>query len=437
MRIALIAAGIAAATTFGALLSANAQSNDSPDSKSATPDSTSATPGTKADTILFNGKIYTEDACRTWANAVAIKDGKFVFVGVDAQAKQLASEATNVVDLHGQMVLPGFHDCHVHPAESGIQLLQCCLDEETTRAGILKNISQYNKKHPDAKWMLGSGWQLPAFTNANPLKADLDSVVPDKPAFIVSQDGHSAWINSKAMALAGITSATKDPPLGRIERDKKGEPSGTLRESAVDLVSNLVPPISDDEKAEGVRRAIHLANSFGITSVQDAHATEDFLKLYARLEKQGELSLRVTAALHTDPGKGKEQVSNLVHLRESYTTELIKPTSAKLFADGVIESHTAALLADYADKPGYKGIPNFTAQAMRDLVIELDKNNFQVHIHAIGDAAVHCALDAFAAARRQNGVRDSRHQIAHLELIAPGDIGRFRDLAVITMVPIN
>lgn len=439
MRVLLIAA-LLAATTFSASGSAIAQSaagtktdsvGTTDDLQSTKIDSTTAAATQLADTVLFNGAIYTVDACRRWANAVAIKDGKFIYVGDDAQARQLAGEGTRLVDLHGHMVLPGFHDCHVHPAESGIQLGQCCLDQATSKSEVLKAISAYDKKHAQAKWLVGGGWELPVFAGANPLRSDLDAVVADKPAFLVSQDGHSAWINSKAMNLAGITRATKDPPLGRIERDKNGEPSGTLRESAVDLVSKLVPPVSDEERVEGARRAIRLANSFGITSVQDAHAQEEYLKAYAQLEKQGELTMRLTAALHTDPGKGSEQVANLVRLRNSYTSDLIKPTSAKIFADGVIESHTAALLDDYSDRPGYKGILNFTPQAMRDLVLALDKAKFQVHVHAIGDAAIHCALDAFAAARQINGVRDSRHQIAHLELIAPGDIVRFRDLNVI------
>jgi predicted amidohydrolase YtcJ len=229
---------IAVATVLSAVASAGAQSAEPTDTSAAAvstiADTKARAVGTTADTILFNGAIYTEDACRRWANAVAIKDGRFIFVGADAQAKQFAGDATTLVDLHGQMVLPGFHDCHVHPVESGIEKSQCCLDEATTREEVLKGISQYVKKHPDIKWLIGNGWALTVFPGANALKADLDSVVADKPALLYSQDAHSVWINSKAMALAGITSATKDPPLGRIERDKNGEPSGTLRESAMD-----------------------------------------------------------------------------------------------------------------------------------------------------------------------------------------------------------
>ncbi|HEY9679812.1 MAG TPA: amidohydrolase [Drouetiella sp.] len=384
-----------------------------------------------ADIVVTGAEIYTVNGSRSWAHALAVKDGKFVFVGEDKPALRLVGPATKVLQMHGEMILPGFHDSHIHPIDSGIELSQCRLDEAISKADVLSAIAKYVKEHPTDPWILGGGWSLPLFPNACPLKEDLDKIIPDRPAYFGSQDAHSAWVNSAALKLAKIDKTTPNPSLGIIERKADGEPSGTLRESATDLVSALAPKPSDKDRQDGLLRTLKMAGQFGITSLQDANADEDSLRTYEQIGKSGNLTVRVVACLHVNPSSGAEQVNDFVKLREKYSSEYVRPTSAKIFADGVVESHTAALLEPYSDKPDTSGTLNFKTDQLNSIVNALDKANFQVHVHAIGDRAVNEALNALEFARKENGFNDNRHHIAHLELIKPADIARFRKLNVV------
>jgi predicted amidohydrolase YtcJ len=362
---------------------------------------------------------------------MAVTDGKIVYVGEDKAARDLVGPATQQIALHGEMILPGFHDSHVHPIDSGIELALCRLDDASTRAEVLEMIKKYTKAHPDSTWITGGGWSLPLFPNASPSKEDLDAIIPDRPAYFVSQDAHSAWVNSKALKLAHIDKSTSNPPLGIIERNADGEPSGTLREYATELVGQLVPKPTMQERQEGLLRSLRMANGFGITSLQDANADEDSLKTYTEVANWRRLTVRVVAALHVNPSLGAEQIRGFVALRDKYLSPFVRPTSAKIFADGVVETHTAALSSPYTDKPNTSGMLNFRTDQLNSIVEELDKNNFQVHVHAIGDEAVHQALDALELAKSKNGQNDNRHHIAHLELIEPTDIPRFRKLNIV------
>ena len=387
--------------------------------------------GVEADLVLRGGAIYTVDAARSWAEAVAIERGKLVYVGSDAGAQRYVGAKTRVVDLEGKLVLPGLVDSHVHPVDGGIELAQCQLSGARTRDEVFETVARCAARDPDAAWIRGGGWELPLFPDASPRKEDLDRVVPDRPACLYAADHHSAWLNSRALAVAGITRDTRDPPDGRIERDETGEPSGTLREGAMALVARHLPPLSHDEHVRGLRRALELAARFGITSLQDADADDAVLAAYHELDRRGELSARVVAALHVDPSRGAEQIAELIATRDRETGRRLRATAAKLFVDGVIESQTAALLEPYLGRPDHRGMPSFEPKALAALVTGLDGAGFQVHVHAIGDAAVRMSLDAFEAAQRANGRRDLRHQIAHLELIDPADVPRFRRLGVI------
>jgi len=384
----------------------------------------------KAELVLVGGRIYTMDAARSWAQAVAIRDGKIVYVGSDLGAQKYVGSGTHVQELAGRMILPGFHDSHVHLMDGGMHLSECNLDDAQTKDGALKMIADYAQAHKSDPAVSGSGWALPLFPDASPAKVDLDRVVPDRPALLLSQDYHSAWANSLALKAAGISKETTDPPRGKIERDANGEPSGTLRESAVQLVQHVMPQPSDKDRVAGLARAVEMANRFGITSVQDADADANVLNAYLELQRQGKLSLKVVAALHTDPALGVGQVEKMQRAREKFTQGRLRATSAKIFADGVIEAHTASMCSPYTDRPDCRGIPNYTAADLTKLVAMLSLARFQVHIHAIGDQAVHDSLDAFQAARFADSSQ-LRHEIAHLELISPGDIERFRDLGVV------
>ncbi len=355
--------------------------------------------------------------------------GRVVYVGDAAGARRFQGPATRVVDLGGRAVLPAFRDSHIHLVTGGVEQLACNVAGLATKEAVCARVRDYAAAHPDLPWVTGGGWDLPLFPQANPRKEDLDALVPDRPAVLDSADGHSAWANSRALALAGVTRATPDPEGGRIERDPAtGEPTGTLRESAAGLVERLVPPLGPEDYIRGLRAGLALANRHGIVSIVEASAGPDLLDAYAALDRSGELSVRVLASLHVDTSRGVSEAARLAGLRRRYAGTRLKATAAKIFADGVMEPHTAALLEPYVDRPGDRGEPLLGPEAFDALAVALDRAGFQVHVHAIGDRAVRMSLDAFEAAGRANGLRDMRHHIAHLELVDPADVPRFRKL---------
>ena len=391
-----------------------------------------------ADLVLTGGDVYTVDAARSWARAVAVDDGRVVFVGSEAGVEPWIGPATRVLRLTGRMVLPSFQDAHVHPVSGGVELGQCNLNDLATSAAVLEKVQACAREQTGRPWVVGGGWSLPAFPGGAPTKEALDAIVPDRPVFLSAADGHSGWVNSKALKLAGITRATPDPKDGQIERDPKTrEATGTLRESAMDLVGRLVPSATAEERLAGLQRALVLLNRYGITAVQEASAgtgsegggARATLGAYREAERRGELTCRVVAALGTDASRGPEQVDDLVRLRAEFESDGLKPRAAKIFEDGVIEGRTAAMLEPYLDRPEYRGEPNFPAERLNPLVARLAEAGFSVHVHAIGDRAIRLALDAFEAAGPRREGR--RHQIAHLQVIQPIDLPRFRALGVI------
>ena len=386
----------------------------------------------EASLILTNATVRTLDPARPLVEAVAATGDRIVYVGDARGAERYQGPATEVIDLRGRLVLPAFQDSHVHLVMGGVELGQCDLNGSTSQEEIFRRIRNYAADHPEEPWIIGGGWDLPLFPQANPRKEDLDRLLPDRPACLSSADWHSSWVNSRALALAGITKDTPDPEGGRIERDPRtGEPSGTLREAAAGLVERQISEPTAEVLQEGLRRGVKLAHACGITSIIEASADERLLRTYAELDRRGELGLRVLASLRVDTDRGPGQVPGLIELREKYRAGHLRADAAKIFADGVLESGTAALLEPYLNRPGDKGRPNVEPEAFNALAIALDRAGFQIHIHAIGDRGIRLSLDALEAARRANGDRDLRHHIAHLELIDPADIPRFRRLGVV------
>ncbi len=390
-----------------------------------------ARPPDPADLVLRGAAVYTVDGARSWAEAVAVSKGRIVFVGANASASPWIGRSTKVMDLPGKMVLPAFHDAHVHPVSGGVEALECNLNGLRTQEAILAKVKSYAAEHPKAKWIQGGGWDLTVFPDGNPSKALLDAIVPDRPVYLPASDGHSVWVNSKALKLAGVTKATPDPPYGRIERDANGQPSGTLREDAADLVAKFIPERSAKEHVDGLAEGLRIANSLGLTSLVEASASEEDLEAYAALDAQGKLTARVLASLYVDTDKGTAEVPKLVALRSKYGRGRVRTNAVKIFADGVLETRTASVLEPYVGFPGDRGKPNLQPAAFQTLATALDKEGFQIHVHAIGDRAIRDTFDAFEAARRANGARDARHHIAHIELFDPADIPRFRKLGVI------
>jgi predicted amidohydrolase YtcJ len=387
-----------------------------------------------ADLLLRGGAVYTVDAPRSWATAVGVKGGRIIYVGRDSVPDGMIGLATEVVDLGGRMVLPGFQDGHVHLLAGGVELGECTLFTLSSATAIADSIKACVAARPDAPWVRGAGWELTVFPDANPSRALLDRIVGDRPAIFDAADGHSAWTSSKALALAGVTRHTPDPPDGRIERDPRtGEPSGTLRESAIYLVSRLLPERTNAELAAGLERAQRLANEAGITSVLEASAPKSYLRTYVAADLAKKLTVRITAAVDAEPDSTGIDglVRRLRDWRAVYTTPRVRPIAAKLYQDGVIESGTAALLAPYLDRKGDAGKPIYAQPRLDSLTAALDRERWQVHVHAIGDRAIRMTLDAFAHAMKVNGPRDSRHTITHLQLIDPADLPRFRSLGVV------
>jgi hypothetical protein len=387
----------------------------------------------KADLVLQGGAVYTMDAVRSWAEAVAVRGDRIAYVGSSSGARAHVGPRTRVVDLDGKMVLPAFQDAHIHPISGGLGYLSCALYDLETKEAYLKAVVEYAAKHPAKPWIRGDGWSLGAFAPSGiPDRRLLDAVVPDRPVYLESSDGHSAWVNSKALQIAGVTKDTPDPAGGRIDRDPKtGEPVGGLQDSAMDLVARHIPPYTPQERLEGLRYALKMLNGFGVTSFQDASAQTESLEAYRTLDQAGELTARVVASLWWERDRGEEQIQGFLEQRRKYTRGNLRATTVKIMQDGVMEVQTAAVLKPYVGKPGVTGLVMVEPEKLKSAVTRLDREGFQVHFHAIGDAAIRHCLDAVEAARRANGGRDARHHISHLELFDPADIPRFRQLGVI------
>ncbi len=393
----------------------------------------------QADFIFRNGPIYTLETNGHRVEALAVAGERILFTGTWEDVQSLRSDYTQIVDLQGKTLLPGFTDAHVHPISGGLALMGCNLigiDHPDSVLTILKN---YALAHPEKQWIRADNFWLPVFPNGNPKKEWLDSIIPDRPVYVTSSDGHSAWVNSLALRLAGITAETPDPPNGLIERDPRtGEPGGTLREEAMSLVGNLLPPYTREELVEGLRRGLQEAASLGITNFIEASARENYIEAYVELAEKQELTAHVNVSIYGDISKGKAGVEKVLALNEKYRNRLnsddgqrsdLTFNQVKLFMDGVVEGKTAAML-DHYHGDNHGGAPNADPDTARAVIAALDQVGLQIHVHAIGDLAIRMTLDAFEQARQVNGRRDSRHHIAHLHVIHPDDLPRFRALDV-------
>jgi hypothetical protein len=390
-----------------------------------------------ADLMLAGARARTGVPGRPLVEAldVAVRDGRIAAVGAPEEVRRLTGPGTEVVEVPGGLLLPGFQDAHVHPPTSGLERLQCDLNPAEDAESYRRIVAEYARAHPDEAWILGGGWWPAAFPGGTPRREDLDAVVPDRPVFLPNRDGHGAWVNTRALELAGIDRRTPDPPDGRIERDPQtGEPTGTLHEGAMHLVEDLVPSTSPEAWERGILEAQAYLHSLGITAWQDAWVGPEHLDAYLALAGRGRLTARVVAALWWERSRGLEQVEDLLVHRARAAAGGIDAGTVKIMVDGVVENFTAHLLEPYLDAHGQptanRGIPFLEAEGLADAVTRLDREGFQVHFHAIGDAAVRSALDAVEAARRANGPRGNRHHVAHLQVVHPEDVPRFAALEV-------
>ncbi|HTS97416.1 MAG TPA: amidohydrolase [Streptosporangiaceae bacterium] len=389
-----------------------------------------------ADDLVFcHGSVFDGRRFLPRGTCVRVGGGRITGVGPAGPAGR-----AEVVDLQGGTIVPGFIDAHVHPLFAGAQLRACDLRQAATAPGYARLVADYAREHPDAEWITGGGWSLDAFPGGMPDRHALDAVVPGRPVFLPNRDGHGAWVNSRALALAGIDRSTPDPPDGRIERDAAGEPTGMLQEGAAHLVSRLLPPATDGDWDQALLAAQSHLLSLGITGWQDAivgrpHGAEgaDPADAYLRAARAGTLIANVVGALWWDRHRGLEQLPGLVARRAEGQAGRFRATSVKMMLDGIAESHTAAMLEPYLDGHGcatdHSGLDFIDPGELPRFVTALDREGFGVHFHALGDRAVRHALDAVEEARRVNGRPGQRHHLAHLQVVHPDDVPRFARLS--------
>ncbi|SHN47337.1 amidohydrolase [Cryptosporangium aurantiacum] len=388
-----------------------------------------------ADLLFTGGPVQRTDPARSRASALAVRDGRILAVGHDLDG--LIGPKTEVVDLAGRLLLPGFQDAHIHAVMGGLELGQCDLTGTTDLDEYVRRIRRYADEHPDAGWIVGSGWSLETFPGGVPTAEMLDRVVADRPVFLTNRDHHGAWVNTLALERAGLSRDTPDPADGVINRDADGNPVGALQEGAVALVGAVVPAVTAADRLAGLLRAQTLLHSLGITAWQDAlvggsNGYPDVSDAYLTAARDGLLTASVVGALWWDRDRDASQIPELVERRERLTVGRLRCSTVKVMQDGVAENFTAAMTAPYRDACGCAttnaGLSFVDPDALRGYVTALDALDFQVHFHALGDRAVREALDAVAAARAANSFRDTRPHLAHLQVVHPSDVPRFRQL---------
>jgi predicted amidohydrolase YtcJ len=383
--------------------------------------------------IVVNGRADTADASGTMAEAVAITGNTITRVGSNDEISALRGDATRVIDAHGGTIAPGFNDSHVHFLEGGLALDDVDLAGLTTLDAVTGKIRAFAEANRDAEWIVGRGWLYTPFPGGTPTTAQLDAAVADRPAIMHCYDGHSIWVNSRALALAGISKSTPNPPNGIIVRDARGEPTGHLKEAAAALVERKRPPLSDAARLAALGAAVGEAHRRGITSVQNAGSSLEEVALYERARAAGDLRVRTYLALSVSEATTEADLDRMDAVWKRLGDDPTLETGAvKIFADGVIESRTAAMLAPYAGSTT-AGTPNLSPDALTKLVAAIDRRGWQIWIHAIGDRAIRMALDAFehAAAANAPPARGRRHRLEHIETIDEADIPRFGRLGVI------
>jgi predicted amidohydrolase YtcJ len=410
-----------------------------------------------ASLVLLNARVWSPDGVGAGCDAIVADGTRITTLTTGAQARAQVGPGSRVIDLGGRLAIPAFGDGHVHPVGGGLESLRCDLTGPRNRARYLQFIADCARQLGPDEWVLGGGWSMEAFPGGVPVASDLVAAAGGRPVFLINRDHHSAWVSPAALARAGVTRDTPDPPDGRIERDSRGEPSGALHDGAMRLVSRLVAPPTPDELAAGLRAGQRHLHSLGITHWQDAIVGEapdigipDALDTYCRAAAEGWLTARVNGALWWDRRRGLDQIPDLLARRDQAAgaagTGAFRATSVKLMLDGVCETLTAAMTEPYTGPARHtaghthRGDLFVPGEEAAEAVRLLSREGFQVHFHAIGDRAVHAALDAVASTGASTGAStvtgsgprlDLRHHIAHLQFIRPEDLDRFADLGVV------
>jgi predicted amidohydrolase YtcJ len=396
---------------------------------------TAAHPTAFAPDVLFvNAAVYTADPLYPRAQAVAVHNGRIVFAGANAHAENLRGPHTEVIDARGRTLLPGLIDSHFHLLWGSLKLDKLRLDDARTLDEVLAATAAYAAAHPQRAWIEGVQLLYGAIPPGRSLDRQLlDAIVPDRPVYLTAFDGHTAWANTEALRRAGLLAWRETLPGSEIVRDlATGTPTGELREpGAFDPVRSLIPPPTAAERQDALRRGLALCAQHGITSVHNMDNWNDGIEVYAALEAQGELTVRVYVPFNVEPDTPLDQIPAAAELARRYYSPFLRAGAVKVFMDGVLESYTALMVDEYADLPGSCGGALHTAERFNAISAAADHLGLQIFVHACGDGAVRRTLDGYAHARRTNGPRDSRHRVEHIEVIHPADIPRFAELGVI------
>jgi len=389
-------------------------------------------PQPRADTIITNAKVYTVDAKQPWAEAVAIQGERILFVGSSKETLRHRGSGTKVIDADGRLLLPGIEDSHVHFVSGSENLAKVDLAGTKSVEEIQSRIRQFAQEHPESAWVQGRGWMYSAFPGDMPHKKYLDEVVPDRPAIMTCADGHTSWVNSKALALAGIDRRTPDPENGTIVRERNGEPTGALLETADSLVERILPKLNPEETLASLREGLREAARFGVVRVHGMGGEFESLDLLDRLRREGNLTVRFSVTMWVGPpGLSAEDWKAYEDARLKYNNEWISLGGIKLMLDGVIDSGTGAMLDPYEGRIQDKGKLFWEPEAYTKAVVEINSKGIQVSTHSIGDAAIRLSLDAYEEGARVSGNLDLRNKIEHAEDISAADIPRFGRLGVI------
>lgn len=396
--------------------------------------------GQHADRIFIDGKIWTADDARPRAQAMAVGGDKILAVGSDAEIKAIATPDTAVIDLRGRLVIPGFQDSHLH--FPGPSVNEVDLHGVETLKDFQQRLSDFAKAHPSLPWITGHGWGYSAFPNQTVDKKYIDAVISDRPVYVNERDGHMGLANSKALQIAGVTSATPDPPNGHVMKNKSGEPTGEFKEAAQQLIGRHIPRESNADRYQALIRHMDEAAAAGLTSVQDAWTDLEVFPIYERAAAANALKLRFRFApiiLPEDGGAPKNHklekplteanIARYRELRDKFQGPLLKFGAIKGFLDGTVDARTAAMFDPYVG--GGTGIPFWNQDDLNQTVALYDKEGFQVLLHAIGDKAIHMALNAFEYAAKTNGTSGRRHRVEHVEVPLLSDLPRFKQLGVI------
>ncbi len=394
----------------------------------------------QADVVIRNAKVCTMDPARPWAEAVAIRDGRILSAGKEADVVRSVSQRTRVLDMRGRLVLPGFIDSHNHITFGSDPDVVQFSDVRTT-GEIYERVRRAAASRPEKDWIEGDGWNYSVFPGgALPSWRDLEGVTGDHPTFLVSYDAHTVWLNRAALKKLGIDRTTGKLPYGEVDKDpRSGEPTGMLLSFATmglsregqEALQSILPSWSTGRRYARLKTNLEMATRFGITTIVEPQAFLEDLPLFVRARQDEAMRSRLQIALFHPRGTPETDLVRFDEARRQFNDDRLRVSAVKLYIDDVVEPHTAALLQPYSDRPRERGETLYPPDEFKEVVARIDRMKFQMFIHAIGDRGIRVALDALQFAREQNGPRDSRHQLVHVECLSPDDLPRFKALGVV------